>query len=381
MREPTNRQTRLGIPLLLLAVAVVLAWAFWPGPCASGDTLVTTGGARYEGTATEVGDDYVLATPNGGKMTFPKSMVEKVIPGPIGTEPDAAPKPVPATASKPAAPEEAGSPATKSVASRPTDPNKAPAPDIDYSKVLYLIGPVPGLQVQQKDAESLNGISAGLSLVYTKAFKTDLPMFTLESTVKSGEAIKKEAIDRGIGFVLQVTIASFAVKDGKIDVHTMHQMLMRRGGKWETVFQGPVLADYTMSFVIKEKVRLGIPTLNPECSPAKLFWDFSAKALAVKLVKVNRLEAPENGGNRQVELVMKATSKLPYEVSRVSLVATAPNPAPQPKGALFSNDLVHGWGVAESIQPGQEQEFTVKMDAAEYQKAKWAFSLSYRGIG
>jgi len=59
--------------------ALVVLVALLGGSAASGDVLVTKSGSRYEGTITQEADGYVLVTPGGGRMVFPKSMVQQII--------------------------------------------------------------------------------------------------------------------------------------------------------------------------------------------------------------------------------------------------------------------------------------------------------------
>ena len=42
------------------------------------DVLVTKSGGRFEGQVVDTGDGYLLTKPNGGSMTFPKSMVARM---------------------------------------------------------------------------------------------------------------------------------------------------------------------------------------------------------------------------------------------------------------------------------------------------------------
>jgi type II secretory pathway component GspD/PulD (secretin) len=91
---------------------------------AQGDTLVTNSGSRYEGTVTEDADGYILVTPKGGKMSFPKNMVEKVTPGPIATQPAPTTKPVSPATTKPT-----------------TSPASRPAPLIPPEKALKQVLP------------------------------------------------------------------------------------------------------------------------------------------------------------------------------------------------------------------------------------------------
>lgn len=44
------------------------------------DTLITQTGQRFEGRVIEEGERYLLISPSGGKMPFPKSMVREIIP-------------------------------------------------------------------------------------------------------------------------------------------------------------------------------------------------------------------------------------------------------------------------------------------------------------
>jgi predicted esterase/tetratricopeptide (TPR) repeat protein len=90
-------------------------WAFMAifalGAAASqADVLITQGGTRYEGKVQEEKDEYILNLPNGGRMKFPKAMVQSVTrsedaPSPAGTKESAAPeKPRPPSASPHAKP-------------------------------------------------------------------------------------------------------------------------------------------------------------------------------------------------------------------------------------------------------------------------------------
>jgi len=80
---------------------------------AGGDVLVTSAGTRYEGVVTEEGDQIILTTPAGGKMTFPKAMVKEVIRKPLEKAPPsgAASKPT----SRPAARRRASARANKNL--------------------------------------------------------------------------------------------------------------------------------------------------------------------------------------------------------------------------------------------------------------------------
>jgi hypothetical protein len=59
------------------------------------DTIITTGGARFEGTVTEEKDRFVITTPNGGKMGLSRDQVKEVIrdtPTPAGGATEVSPK-------------------------------------------------------------------------------------------------------------------------------------------------------------------------------------------------------------------------------------------------------------------------------------------------
>jgi hypothetical protein len=79
------------------------------------DVLVTKSGTRYEGEIQDLGDNYLVVKPDGGRMTFPKSIVARVEKGPAqpasrGTSP------TPGPTSKPASvPVGLGKPATMTV--------------------------------------------------------------------------------------------------------------------------------------------------------------------------------------------------------------------------------------------------------------------------
>lgn len=112
MRQTAKTHVRGGTRWLSAAGVVALAWAFWMGPNALGDTLITKNGSQFEGTVTIEGGEYVLVKPSGGKMMFTKNMVDKVIFGPIAAQP------APAAASNPNP--DASRPASAPAA---TDPN------------------------------------------------------------------------------------------------------------------------------------------------------------------------------------------------------------------------------------------------------------------
>ncbi|HUS47180.1 MAG TPA: hypothetical protein VM098_03605 [Phycisphaerae bacterium] len=61
------------------AACAVLFVATAIAPPGLADVLVTTSGSRYEGQVVDQGDSYLVRRPNGGKITFPKSMVKEVI--------------------------------------------------------------------------------------------------------------------------------------------------------------------------------------------------------------------------------------------------------------------------------------------------------------
>ena len=61
------------LALGLATVSVLLA------PAARADVLVTTKGARFEGTVTQEGDRYKLVRPSGTKLYFPQRVVAEVI--------------------------------------------------------------------------------------------------------------------------------------------------------------------------------------------------------------------------------------------------------------------------------------------------------------
>lgn len=68
-----------------------------PLGAATGDTLVTKGGDRWEGKVTETDDAYILVTPQGSRMRFPKEAVLEVIreAPPQGSEDVPTPRPTP----------------------------------------------------------------------------------------------------------------------------------------------------------------------------------------------------------------------------------------------------------------------------------------------
>lgn len=59
-------------------LAMVLAWAL-ACQMAGADIVVTTSGARYEGSVTKEGDRYIIIMADGGRMALPVSMVTEVI--------------------------------------------------------------------------------------------------------------------------------------------------------------------------------------------------------------------------------------------------------------------------------------------------------------
>jgi hypothetical protein len=59
--------------------AATMMFALLVGPPGLADTLITKGGAHWEGKITEDADAYILVTAGGAKMRFPKSMVQEVI--------------------------------------------------------------------------------------------------------------------------------------------------------------------------------------------------------------------------------------------------------------------------------------------------------------
>lgn len=95
------------------AVVVVVSIVIIPYGHASGDVIVTTGGARWEGKVTEDGDAYILVTANGSTMRFPKNMVAEV----IKTEEQAATEPAAEAGGKPG---EAGADGADDVAEEST---------------------------------------------------------------------------------------------------------------------------------------------------------------------------------------------------------------------------------------------------------------------
>jgi len=71
MKSRLNGWARLVFACFVLSMAVSLNL--------HGDVLVTKDGRRHEGTVTDQGDSYLLVTPSGGKVSLPKSIVERVI--------------------------------------------------------------------------------------------------------------------------------------------------------------------------------------------------------------------------------------------------------------------------------------------------------------
>jgi len=79
---------RVGNAATRARMVVLAAGMLWAAVTAAGDVLITHRGSKYEGAVTLKGDTYVLTKPGGGRMTFPKHMVAKVIPGPAGKPAD-----------------------------------------------------------------------------------------------------------------------------------------------------------------------------------------------------------------------------------------------------------------------------------------------------
>jgi len=82
----------------------VLVVALCLGPAASADILVTTDGKRWEGKVTEEEDAYILVKIGGGRMRFPKGMVQEVIREAPKPTPKASPKIEPQPEPKPEPP-------------------------------------------------------------------------------------------------------------------------------------------------------------------------------------------------------------------------------------------------------------------------------------
>jgi len=76
----------------LAIVASGFLWAAAFDRCRA-DTIVMPSGTRFEGRVEEAGDKYILHTPTGGRMTFPKAAVKEVVHSVSGVAPPASPKP------------------------------------------------------------------------------------------------------------------------------------------------------------------------------------------------------------------------------------------------------------------------------------------------
>jgi hypothetical protein len=73
--RPTWQERPLSSGIVWLVVAALVSVP------AFADVLVTKSGAKYEGTVTDEGDNYVLVGANGAVMTWPKGVVKEVIKG------------------------------------------------------------------------------------------------------------------------------------------------------------------------------------------------------------------------------------------------------------------------------------------------------------
>lgn len=76
------------VPLLIVVVLPLAA---------AGDVLVTKSGTEYRGKVIDQGDSYLLHKAGGGKVTFPKSMVREIRPGPTTADPGREPAAKPTT--------------------------------------------------------------------------------------------------------------------------------------------------------------------------------------------------------------------------------------------------------------------------------------------
>jgi len=83
-----------------LSMAAALALCAGLAAVAGADTLITKSGTEYVGTVSEEEGSYVLVTPTGGRMEFPRTMVRSVMKGPVpASQPAVAP--VKASAARP----------------------------------------------------------------------------------------------------------------------------------------------------------------------------------------------------------------------------------------------------------------------------------------
>ena len=274
--------------------------------------------------------------------------------------------------------------------SSPAGPAAAPAkadnktdPAI-YTKLLYYVGPAPGYRVPPK-SDSLDGILAGYSMEYSKQIK-DLKVLETKFSGENGAALKAEAVKNGVGFILEVYVYNLRETKDKIEWRADHRMLMFRSGKWETVFQGPVQHEGTSAFTLNDSVRLMVPRLRVECSPALLYKNFLTKMVKVKRVTAVKTQGPQAAPHWHITL--KATNNLPYPFSKATVTFTK-RPmtiVPLSEGAFsginYADEESCRVDPATTFEPGQEREFTVEMSDEHYRSYGNApLSMSYERIG
>jgi len=94
-----------GVNLSLRNLGAFLAALALGAAVSQADVLITQGGTRYEGTVQDEKDEYILILPNGGKMKFPKAMVQSVTRSEEAPAPGATKEPAAPDRPKPQAPQ------------------------------------------------------------------------------------------------------------------------------------------------------------------------------------------------------------------------------------------------------------------------------------